>query len=166
MERPNAIARPWWILQKLFFATFKRFIPKQSFSLKINFSESTHGLRTATKNCSKTYAAPCKILVVLKKFCNSCKSSANVAKVLQKFQKFCKNFKSSAKLVEFSWVQSPCNLLNVKCWKNAKSVTKMQKCCKRQKFCKKAKEMQKAKSGAKLQYCRIFLSSKSFYRML
>ena len=41
------------------FATFKRFIPKQSFSLKMNFSESTHGLRTASKNRSKTYAAPC-----------------------------------------------------------------------------------------------------------
>ena len=46
---------------KNFFATFKRFIPKQSFSLKMNFSESTHGLRTASKNRSKTYAAPCMI---------------------------------------------------------------------------------------------------------
>ena len=45
---------------KTFFITFKRFIPKQSFSLKIYFSESTHGLRTASKNRSKTYAAPCR----------------------------------------------------------------------------------------------------------
>ena len=65
LERPKAIARPWWILQKLFFAIFKRFISKQSFSLKINFSESTHGLRTASKNRSKTYAAPCRTLVCL-----------------------------------------------------------------------------------------------------
>ena len=59
LEWPKAIARPWWILQKIFFVTFKRFIPKQFFSLKINFSESTHCLRTASKNCSKTYATPC-----------------------------------------------------------------------------------------------------------
>ena len=44
---------------KIIFSIFKRFISKQSFSLKINFSESTHGLRTASKNRSKTYAAPC-----------------------------------------------------------------------------------------------------------
>ena len=44
---------------KIVFVTIKRFIPKQFFSLKINFSESTHCLRTASKNRSKTYAAPC-----------------------------------------------------------------------------------------------------------
>ena len=60
LERAKATARSWWILQKIFFITFKRFIPKQSFSLKIYFSESTHGLRTASKNRSKTYAAPCR----------------------------------------------------------------------------------------------------------
>ena len=60
LERPKAIARPWWILQKIFFVTFKRFIPKQFFSLNMNFSESINGFRTASKNCSKTYAAPCR----------------------------------------------------------------------------------------------------------
>ena len=44
---------------KMTFVTFKSFVPKQFFSLNINLSESTHGLRTASKNRSKTYAAPC-----------------------------------------------------------------------------------------------------------
>ena len=44
---------------KVIFVTLKRFVPKQFFSLNINLSESTHGLRTASKNRSKTYAAPC-----------------------------------------------------------------------------------------------------------
>ena len=45
---------------KMIFVTFKRFVPKQFFSLNINLSESIHGLRTASKNRSKTYAAPCR----------------------------------------------------------------------------------------------------------
>ena len=76
LERPKAIARPWWILQKIFFVTFKRFIPKQFFSWKRSFSESTHGLRTASKNRSKTYAAPCIILIFLLFFAVVVKSSA------------------------------------------------------------------------------------------
>ena len=47
---------------KIVFVTIKRFIPKQFFSLNMNFSESINGFRTASKNCSKTYAAPCRRL--------------------------------------------------------------------------------------------------------
>ena len=50
---------------KNIFVTFKRFIPKQFFSLKINFSESIHGLRTASTNRSKTYAALCMVNICI-----------------------------------------------------------------------------------------------------
>ena len=48
---------------KMIFVTFKSFVPKHFFSLNINLSESTYGLRTASKNRSKTYAAPCRLIV-------------------------------------------------------------------------------------------------------
>ena len=59
LERPKAIARPWWTLPKICFIIFKRYIPKQFFSLTKFLSESIHGLRAASKNRSKAYGAPC-----------------------------------------------------------------------------------------------------------
>ena len=43
-KRPEAVARLWWILQKICFITFKSYIPKQFFLVKKILSESIHDL--------------------------------------------------------------------------------------------------------------------------
>ena len=58
-KRPKAVVRPWLMLQKkMFYGIWKVYTWAKKIWLHF-ISTSTHDLRTASENRSKTYGAPC-----------------------------------------------------------------------------------------------------------